>query len=404
MFIGSRYRNRSGFGGSAPATFLGTRLGSGVPVNYQVNSPYREECVDGLHPGPPFRSGGGLWLRRARYTHWPSGDDDYFHTLGRSYSGRFTTGYFGQNPESTGSGPGLYEPNLVLPSHTGDGAVGWNRFKPGKPYVDLGQAIGELHQIPTLPTYIARMGFFKNLGSNYLNVEFGWKPFLDDLHKLIRTQVKLYDHFAQLKRDNGKFVRRRGTIEDFRSEEVTTEVEGGYPTLTSVYYVNPSAPGQRTVTITRTRRRWFSAAFRYWIPDIDEPDGRARAFRKLLGLNPTPSLVWELTPWSWLADWSANIGDIMSNISGNAAENLVARYAYNMSTYTRTDHVRGSITVVGARTLGGPLIQRPVTFQAQVERTVKLRTAANPFGFGLSFNDLSDRQMLILAALGVTRR
>lgn len=389
-------RVRSRAEGSNPLQ-LG-RLSTGLL--YYYNDPYREYCVDDTHKGPPFRSGGGLSLKRSGYNRQLTPPMALLGTFGSWYYGSFITNKWGSLPAS-GTYPFLDE-LVQLPQHGSDGATAWKRFKPGKPVVDLGQAIIELRQIPTIPRVRMQLGFFKDLGGNYLNAEFGWKPFLNDLKKSIEARLKIHDRLSRLKRDNGKWIRKRGSLEDVMTVTNTVETEYGYPQLAAQYYQNSSIPGTRIYSTKIRRKRWFVAKWRYWIPDIQTDDGQKRLIRKLLGLNPTPALLWEVLPWSWLADWFSNIGDVLDNISGNAAENLVAQYAYNMSTYTYEEHVEGVLRV---RSLLSPGVYQPIdlTIEGTKYQTIKLRSAANPFGFGLSFEGLTGRQMLILAALGVAR-
>jgi hypothetical protein len=46
------------------------------------------------------------------------------------------------------------------------------------------------------------------------------------------------------------------------------------------------------------------------------------------------------------------------------------------------------------------IVPSPITLVSET----KLRRKANPYGFGLTWDELSSRQQSILAALGITRR
>lgn len=174
-------------------------------------------------------------------------------------------------------------------------------------------------------------------------------------------------------------------------------ISGHWPVLGSVFYGrNPNGTldlGSYTMFSETIQKVWFSARFRYWIPDIGSIQWKRRAKLAYFGLMPSPSMVWELTPWSWLVDWFSNAGDVFSNMTNPIAENLVAKYAYVMGTTQRQTACESSVTVG----------HTPIKYTWTGGFTRKQRSAASPFGFGLSDGDLSARQWSILSALGISR-
>lgn len=396
MALNSRVRTRAR--GANGLHYLGIQDNS---YEYVCTEPYHETCTDELHGAPPYKQGGGLVLVRSALHRGFTADVNWLGAASRSYQGKFTSGWIPATLTSEG-----------LPSKTPSskatldalGATGWARYKPGKAVANTGQFLAELHQLPTIPvlsafkaiarTNFRKLGAYKKLGGEYLNVEFGWKPFLTDLRDMYNLTHTMDRRLAQLKRDNGKRIRRKGkvsnntTVEVIQSEEITPF----FPILTSEYY---SSPGSRTVTVSTTDSSWFSAGFRYWSPDVGSLRWTNRAKRALWGINPSPSLLWEVLPWSWLIDWFSNTGDVLSNMSENAAENLAADYAFIMRTQQKTYEVMESQSFP----------QKPYSLECVtlLDYTLKERSVANPYGFGLTFDSLSDRQMLILAALGISR-
>lgn len=121
----------------------------------------------------------------------------------------------------------------------------------------------------------------------------------------------------------------------------------------------------------------------------------AQRTAKVLGLELTPETLWNLAPWSWAVDWVSNAGDVVSNISDWANDGLVLKYGYMMEETSVTD----VYTFDGPSGLPGNHQPYPVTLQ----RTVKKRIRATPFGFGLNWSGFSPRQLAILAALGITK-
>lgn len=115
-----------------------------------------------------------------------------------------------------------------------------------------------------------------------------------------------------------------------------------------------------------------------------------------LGLEPTPDVLWQVTPWSWAVDWFSNTGDVISNWSSFHIDGLVMRWGYVMEHTLITD----TYSLIGARTFDG--VARPVSDVTFVTET-KVRRKANPYGFGVSYGALSAFQSSILVALGMSK-
>jgi hypothetical protein len=309
-------------------------------------------------------------------------------------------------PSFFGNSPAV--PTLLTPiDYSSLESKGYAKFRPGKPEANFGQFLGELSMIPTIPLrqiLKARnhLDRFRGMGGEYLNVQFGWLPFVKDLQDMYKLTMNLDKRLAQLRRDNGRSVRRRGSVyvAPVGSTVVNTTTSTGgymYPSYTTASYFTLNM--QRTVYTTDETKAWFSARFRYFVRDIGSLRWENRAVAALFGLNPTPSLLWELLPFSWLIDWAVNVGDVLSNMSSNAVDNLVAEYAYTMVSRTLTEKV--SEQGIMKLSNGSPF---PVAATASRIRETKQRFRASPFGVGLVPGSLSGKQALILSALGISRR
>jgi hypothetical protein len=159
-----------------------------------------------------------------------------------------------------------------------------------------------------------------------------------------------------------------------------------------------------------TEKVWFSGSFRYYIPDTGSSQWTTRARAALFGVLPTPELIWSVVPWSWLFNWFSNYGDIVSNFSENAVENLTCEYSFIMRHYSyeetafcRTYHTGVRLTYNDGIPWNGwdPM-------QNQFISTDKLETKSrciggNPYGLDAGWSGLSPRQVGVLTALGYTR-
>nr|UJQ85223.1 MAG: hypothetical protein 1 [Leviviridae sp.] len=283
------------------------------------------------------------------------------------------------------------------------------RVTPSNPNAGLSVALGELRK-DGLPSMLGssllrdKLRDYRALGSEYLNVEFGWKPFISDLMKFVDSVQRSEQIIDQYRRDSGRTVKRRYAFPD-KTETVVTTKTGSplLPTLSVSLFTGPGVLGTLTTTTTITQRVWFEGAFTYHIPMGSDPVSTvkrcAMEARKLYGLSLTPDVVWNLAPWTWAADWFGNFGDILTNVSNAINDGSTLRYGYVMSHTSHVSEFSHSSTqykYYGKAIDTGDLVIRR-------NYSVKMRRPATPFGFGLSWDGLTTRQQGIIAALGISR-
>lgn len=396
-------------------------------------------CFDELHKGPPYKEGGPFnkWVFRTDGG-FPQSNGNYIsrqsgNTIYR-YDGGFTANFL---PAIADFGVPYVLPTIADVKQPGDngstfgpegqhswgdfsilGPKAWNAFRPGKPAADLAVFLGEIHELPKMLMSAARTwnesfrslfgrnpyGKLKDRADTWLGLQFGWLPFLSDMAKFYKAWQKADKIYDWLVRNNDRWVKRRGVLEGDSYEQKTevlidqeitntTQVKLT-PTLSELYYPNPTPPlGRRTLSRITGQMIWFEALFRYHIPNIESVEWKKDYLRKLFGLQLTPSMVWELTPWSWLIDWFSNVGDVLNAYSETGlVNNLAAKYAYLMSTKFVSLRDQHSLKT-------SPPIK--TDFYFTLER--KVRSEANPFGFGVSWDSLTQRQWSILTALGLKK-
>jgi len=290
------------------------------------------------------------------------------------------------------------------------------RAIPTHPVAGLSQFLGELEQFPRfffdVNTLRSRIDFFHNLGDEYLNAVFGWLPFVQDLVKFGRALKHGSDLLIQYSRDSGRIVRRR------RSENAITDTildgpqDSPYPFhyiatgdgFADIYARGGNCHADQTKVRTKYQKYWFSGAFTYYAPPLDLPTlsnlTQYETFLNYLaGSRITPKVLYDLTPWSWLADWVTNIGTNIGNAVDLQSDGLVMRYGYLMRETRFRDTVTTSIPenyFYGFRELDGQGVQ------SQSSITMKERVRATPYGFGLNPDAFSIKQWAILGALGLT--
>jgi len=375
-----------------------------------------------LNPGGPD-NGGDFQLKSHEYsqpieenTYAPSADPldlsmwpVIFGSFGSLWQGKLAAVSNDVGPLS-GIWPELSSTNDINLSGVGTTAIA--RSIPTNPVADLATFIGELREgLPKLgvESFHSRTRSAKSAGGDYLNYNFGWKPLVSDLKKFAKAVTKQDEILRQYERNSGKVVKRKMTMTDDVSVSTEHWTAGPAPSLYFWIGVNVH-PGVMTKTTTTTVKRWFSGAFTYYL----EPEkshsllGKvwSQKANKLFGTRLTPEVVWNLTPWSWAADWVGNTGDVLHNIAAFAHDGLVMPYAYVMEekSITHKYHLEG-VTFSNTYYPGFPgLYSGPFKFEQSFTTRVKKRLAATPFGFGLNPDlDFSSRQQAIIAALGLTR-
>jgi len=284
------------------------------------------------------------------------------------------------------------------------GATAIARTIPTSPVAGAAQFLGELREgLPSRPgkTYVNRGGP-GSLADEYINVEFGFKPLISDLRKFGEAARQSKKIVEQLKRDSGRLIRRRYTFPEIRTTTTTVESSNAYGSP-GHRLIGPNCydggPGKLTKTREETYRFWFSGAYTYVYPDghraVDRMLAAESRLNRLFGTRVNPELLWELTPWSWAADWVSNVGDVARNMSALSSDSLVLRWGYIMCHYTcRDTYLLEGVRLKGVA--GGPRSQTFVT-------DAKFRQRATPYGFGLDIAAFTPRQWAILGALGISR-
>ncbi len=365
-----------------------------------------EEVYTENHPGytkpPPLADvGGPFYLERFRQSIVGRGGDTIHRILDANPPGLYwDTSYVGEIWPISPS-----EMEYPTPQSSSENQMNmWGaecvaKAAPGESPMNLVTMLGELKKdgIPSIVghTFKQRTNVAKKAGDEYLNAQFGWKPLVSDVKSLAKTVTSSDEILNQLERDSGQVVRRRLTLreeDDTYTQDlgIHTPVLGGG--LTSEFFSHKYPHGRVTKTVRTRRKVWFSGSFTYYLPPSyyarDRIAGAAAQANKLLGLELKPSVLWNLAPWSWAADWFSNADEVISNCERLLSNELVMHYGYLM------EHTLCEATY--STEVPGVL---PVTLSTETKSRVK----ANPFGFGVDFEGLDDFQTSILVALGMSR-
>lgn len=384
------------------------------------------------HRGPPYKTGGPFALIRTSHTQRLS--STFKSSVHSAVYQRASTQFAVASP--------YIPPTWPSPLSTAAlGPEGWDRAIPLSPIANLGNALFELKDLPALliqtrafflrlaqaRTRLSRAGTtvgdalhgsgsVKNSPSDYLGLQFGWLPMLNDLWSYITYQKELAKKLAWIRANNGKSVRRRISLRSGSYSKFVTQSVGPaassdlYPILDSGYfYAGSSWKSERYVSMEYERKAWFSGKFSFYVPELVNPGSDLTSLKlDLLGLRLSARSIYAAVPWSWLISWFTNIGRIVSLSSKMARYHVVCRYGYVMQTETYAYHTTAAQFMMPGLYLKQADVQPPakmVTFTAShtAKREFKTRVEATPYGFGLSDSAFSAYQWSILAALGLSR-
>jgi len=383
-----------------------------------------EYCVDELHEGPPYFTGGLFrYLKQTVCSNLGAtvGKGTYVRSDKKlRYVGGFGTAdgnLFGTGGDFSLVKNGLGPSPSLFPSMGDWGSRAWSATKPRIEGASAFVFASELRDMPRqLKTtsrafhdiwrlsggnQTARVMKPKNVSDHFLNFEFGWKPFLSDLRKFDYVIQNYNDLVEKRIARNNKFTRRRKTLS---GGSETTKIDEGIG-----YKLDPFLPGDfftgtptwelfedKTWTITAV------GSFRVYVPEFDEAHpqfysrwGDMMRFLDVTGLRTSPSNIYKATPWTWAIDWATNMGDHVDRVNDYLIDSLACKYCYVMQHVQRTRRFRTVLPF-----LGGTVI---LEFLREIE-TKQRDEASSPFGFSRAWEDLTPRQVAIAGALGINRR
>lgn len=283
------------------------------------------------------------------------------------------------------------------------GTEGINKTIPTKPVTNMATALAELSQ-DGLPKamLIAETGKRRtqrslNAGDEYLNVEFGWKPLVRDVRAFAQSVLDREEILSRYRSKSGTKLRRTYRWDDeYDSGEWSEGSTAPQPALYSGLY-NHSGSIHLTAKSVGKVETWFVATYQYFVPQEKTPEGMLSDAHHLLGVKLTPETLWNAAPWTWAADWVANTGTILENLSAINQDSLVIHHAYVMRKHT--------VTYTYVNELRDAMYSLPGTHRLVQEFTteIKSRRRASPYGFGLTWDGFTSSQLAILGALGVSR-
>lgn len=185
--------------------------------------------------------------------------------------------------------------------------------------LNLAQFIAELTDVKHLLTLFRKWnGFSSKIAETHLSWNFGVKPFISDVKMMYKL---LADHQERIQ----DFLNRRGSVQKryyFEREPLVEDDSGWISASSTTWYRNRRLESMKyNATMTYT----------YDCPELDTLSNKIKAYQDMLGLRLTPSLVWELVPFSFAVDWFFRVGDFLKAQEGTALPITVEVLDYSIS-------------------------------------------------------------------------
>lgn len=368
-----------------------------------------------------FTAGGAFWsvkavheaIRSPVYTAYHSND-------GAAYTGTFgweTAQNLGVVPD-----PRVHNYNNARTHQLTNSARLYNKLRPDKPNFELALNLLELKDLPAMLQDSVRTvrdvvkqtrkngSSLSKTGEYYLAVNFGWLPVLGGVRDFVKTQREQQKRLTQLIRDSGKPVSRKIKIPETEESTLADTKEvwhhdawaaGMGPQGGTFWYPHePYYNWHRSRTVL-TSKLWAAGKFRYFLPPGPRDVVWTRnMLRRINGIRVTPSTVYNLMPWTWLADYFIELGEFVDAVSPGVADRLATEYFYVMWSVNWTTTTEGTVGLQQMY-VGKPSVHPRASVKSQV--AIMSRYPASPFGFGFTGGNLSSMQLAILGALGLSK-
>lgn len=301
------------------------------------------------------------------------------------------------------------------------------RSAPTTPEVDITRSLGELVEWRNfLKASNYKPQKYQDVGSGYLNVVFGLIPTFTDLQRILETVLNMDSILGEFVAHERQQVRRRRrhTLSESTVSGVAGTRAGGIgssnsiPPLTGVgdYLLSSSLAAtdgwEATLNWSIASHSWIEsfASFEYFIPKPWGFENRMKRYRNLaakaFGGGLTASVMYDLTPFSWLVDWFVDIGGLLRYQQQVADNGLIAtRTGFSMTSMSAATVTLGQMRPIPTATSPAPyqyamrdsVILKPATLRYEIHR----RRGGSPYSMSPTWTKLSVQQWAILGALGL---
>lgn len=272
---------------------------------------------------------------------------------------------------------------------------------PSKPAFSVAQFAGEMKDIPNL-LRVKGHSLLKRAANGYINYRFAWQTLIKDFSNMWDLQSSFERRLRTLKnlRDNGSSVEKASLYHGVGTARWENQ------TLSQRPYLQGPIMGVGYTKIWGAVKYELDSDY-YDISSASDEQLTKLVERSLYGLYEplkgeflpnfvSLSDIWELLPWSWLADYFTNIGDLAAMTDNRLG--LTPSKACIMHSFSSTLSHQGN-------KIQDPWGWRGSVSPGYIQRLEKSRYVVGNRVMPLANKPLlSDRQLNIIAALLVSSR
>jgi hypothetical protein len=304
----------------------------------------------------------------------------------------------------------------------------WDCLKPRVPKAGISQFTYELRDLPGMlkTTSEALHNSWKSLGGggssllmspksvadNFLNHNFGWVPFINDLQSLKNVWDHSNELIARAILDNHTWMKRFCVLEESETNKLLTrQFNSGTdpsdlqdqlsPLMAPMIVSGTTCTAFNDVREYTRKRVWAKGDFMFYRPEFDDHlsdfSSQWMAVQRLMtlyGARINPTVLWKITPWSWLVDWFTGVGKFIERLDDFVTDGIVSRALYIMC-QTEKRHVKTCVLNFYSGQVSFEFVRYLKTKQRDV--------GDSPYGFSMPWSNLTPTQWAILASIGISR-
>lgn len=175
-----------------------------------------------------------------------------------------------------------------------------------------------------------------NASQAFLSFKFGWDSMVRAVQDFLPSPQRVARRINYL-------VTRIGKDSSYRTKKTWIDNDPTIPAI-SIGFHQDEGLLDNTIVRRSGRRQMelrLMANFQLNFPHLDVPRLRKELYLRHLGAEPSPQDLYNLIPWTWLADWFTGAGDYVQLLDTVSDDRFVINYGF--ITYTEYTEVTASI-------------------------------------------------------------
>jgi hypothetical protein len=246
----------------------------------------------------------------------------------------------------------------------------------------------------------------KDLAGDFLNYQFGWRPFVGDLIAMWKAFRGLSKRLDYLEANAGKLIRRNSSYDivdgiDLPAWESLYGPIGGVWGGDPIRYYGSDLPHVTQVARWVYKPRLHATlVYHYTLPRVSEIRRKIRGYLDAFGVRLDPSIIWNAIPLSFVVDWVLDVGGFLRRFTPN---DLGMEVSVHDASYSLKYHMVSDTNVSSPTDTHGVLPAISSETVCQYTHRYYERVPWIPNLFSVSSQLPSGMQYALGGALGISR-